>query len=105
MKFSQKYYLFFFLIFTTSSDHFLKSEEINGKYIHSYNFSSVDEIIENGISNHAFPSAVLVVGNEKDILYQNAYGRLTYDDDAQATTMNTIYDLASVTKVIAPLQQ
>ena len=36
-----------------------------------------------------------------DVIYQNAYGRLTYEDDAKTTTMNTIYDLASVTKVIA----
>ncbi len=66
-----------------------------------YDFSSVDKIIENGVSTHAYPSAVLVVGNEKEIIYQNAYGRLTYDDDAKLTTMKTIYDLASVTKVIA----
>lgn len=66
-----------------------------------YDFSSVDNIIETAISDHAFPSAVLVIGNENDVIYQNSYGRLTYDDDAKPTTMSTIYDLASVTKVIA----
>jgi CubicO group peptidase (beta-lactamase class C family) len=44
---------------------------------------------------------VLVVGNSKGIIYQNAYGRLTYDESSEAATMRTIYDLASVTKVIA----
>lgn len=67
----------------------------------TYDFSGVDNIIENGIKTHAFPSAVLVVGNSSGIIYQNAYGRLTYDDTAKATTLRTIYDLASVTKVIA----
>ena len=67
----------------------------------TYNFSIVDKIIENAIEAHDFPSAVLVVGNDKGIIYQNAYGRLTYDDTAKVTTTNTIYDLASVTKVIA----
>lgn len=66
-----------------------------------YDFSSIDKIIDNAISSHDFPSAELVVGNANEILYQNAYGRLTYDDDAKPTTMKTIYDLASVTKVIA----
>lgn len=66
-----------------------------------FDFSTVDDIINNAITERAFPSAVLVVGNEKGIIYQNAYGRLTYDDDAKPTTLNTIYDLASVTKVIA----
>ncbi len=64
-------------------------------------FSPVDEIIENAIRDRNFPSAVLIVGDSNSIIYQNAYGRLTYDDDAKPTTMNTIYDLASVTKVIA----
>jgi CubicO group peptidase (beta-lactamase class C family) len=74
-------------------------------YTHSqgknYNFSNVDNIIENAIRAQDFPSAVLVVGNNRGILYENAYGRLTYDDTAQVTTLSTIYDLASVTKVIA----
>jgi CubicO group peptidase (beta-lactamase class C family) len=66
-----------------------------------YDFTPVDKIIDNAIAAQTFPSAVLVVGNSKEILYENAYGRLTYDDDAKPTTLKTIYDLASVTKVIA----
>jgi len=67
----------------------------------TYDFSGIDKIIENGIGSHAFPSAVLVVGNSKGIIYQNAYGRLTYDESSTITTLRTIYDMASVTKVIA----
>lgn len=67
----------------------------------TYDFSEVDKIIEDGIRSQAYPSAVLVVGNSKGVLYQNAYGRLTYGDESQITTLRTIYDLASVTKVIA----
>jgi CubicO group peptidase (beta-lactamase class C family) len=66
-----------------------------------YNFSSVDSIIESAIRDRVFPSAVLVVGDSNAVIYQNAYGRLTYEDDSRPTAMNTIYDLASVTKVIA----
>ncbi len=66
-----------------------------------YDFSAVDELIDNAIRDRDFPSAVLIVGDSNNIIFQNAYGRLTYDDDAKPTTMNTIYDLASVTKVIA----
>jgi CubicO group peptidase (beta-lactamase class C family) len=66
-----------------------------------YDFTPVDEIIEDAIRQRDFPSAVLVVGDSTNIIYQNAYGRLTYEDDSQPATMSTIYDLASVTKVIA----
>ncbi len=101
MKFSQKYSLLFLLLFFPAFVFSQKKEDNSQSNDKKYNFSGVDNIIENGISNRDFPSAVLVIGNEKGIIYQNAYGRLTYDDDAQPTTMNTIYDLASVTKVIA----
>lgn len=67
----------------------------------SQDFSTIDKIVEEGIKEHAFPSAVVVIGNSKQILYQNAYGRLTYDESSKLTTLRTIYDLASVTKVIA----
>lgn len=66
-----------------------------------YDFRKVDDLIEFNIKNRNFPSAVLIVGNSKEIIYQKAYGRLTYDDSSNITTLNTIYDLASVTKVIA----
>jgi CubicO group peptidase (beta-lactamase class C family) len=66
-----------------------------------YDFSTVDRIIDDAVAERVFPSAVLVVGDSNDVIYQNAYGRLTYDDDARPTTLSTIYDLASVTKVIA----
>jgi CubicO group peptidase (beta-lactamase class C family) len=67
----------------------------------SSDFTAVDRLIENGITSGAYPSAVLVVGNSKGIIYQNAYGRLTYGEESPATTLRTIYDLASVTKVVA----
>jgi len=91
LKLQLKYSFFLFLLAVSC----LFSQSKN------YNFSAVDNIIESAIRSQAFPSAVLVVGNEKGILYQNAYGRLTYDDTSKTTTLNTIYDLASVTKVIA----
>jgi CubicO group peptidase (beta-lactamase class C family) len=67
----------------------------------NYNFSSVEKIIEDGIRTQAFPSEVLIVGNSKQVIYENSFGRLTYDDNSEITTLRTIYDLASVTKVIA----
>jgi len=70
-------------------------------YSQKKDFSSVDKLIGNAISNRTFPSAVLLVGKDNDVIYQNSYGRLTYDDTSRPASMNTIYDLASVTKVIA----
>src|SRR6185436_4983109 len=58
-------------------------------------------VVERGIERRAFPSAVVEVGRRDGVLARQAFGRLTYADDAPPTTEATIYDLASLTKVLA----
>ena len=58
-------------------------------------------IVERGIERRAFPSAVVEAGRRESVTWRQAFGRLTYAEDAPATTEETIYDLASLTKVIA----
>lgn len=62
---------------------------------------SADRIVQRGIERRAFPSAVVETGTTTDVTSRRAFGRLTYEDDAPATTESTIYDLASLTKVLA----
>ncbi|MBK8982490.1 MAG: serine hydrolase [Ignavibacteria bacterium] len=64
-------------------------------------FSEVDDVILSGISGYAFPGAQILVGNDKDILYQKSYGNFTYDNSSQKVTDNSLFDIASVTKVVA----
>ncbi len=66
-----------------------------------YNFTQVDEIIQSAIKDSAFPGAVVLVSKEGKIFYEKAFGHLTYDDTSATVTINTIYDIASLTKVIA----
>ncbi len=49
----------------------------------------------------AFPAAVVEVGARDGVLWQQAFGRLDYDSDSSLTKTDTIFDLASLTKVIA----
>ncbi len=62
----------------------------------------VDSIITNGIKNHAFPGAQVLVAKKGDIIFHKAYGFYTYDS-IQPVALNAIYDLASVTKITGPL--
>ena len=73
----------------------------NQKENFSNNFSEVDSLIQNGISDNAFPGAVLLIGDDNEIIYEKAYGRFTYENNSTQVKINTIYDLASLTKVIA----
>jgi len=58
-------------------------------------------LLESAISTHAFPGAVVEVGRHHDVLWREPFGSLTYLPDAPPVTDRTIYDLASLTKVIA----
>jgi len=62
---------------------------------------ALDTIIRDAIKNHATPGAVLLVAKDGVIVYQKAFGRFTYSPHSERVTVNTIYDLASVTKMAA----
>ena len=64
-------------------------------------FNSVAEIIERAISKKIFPCACLEIGRTEDILWRGAFGHLSYERKSTAADHNTIFDLASLTKVIA----
>ena len=66
-----------------------------------YDFSKVDELVLKGISDKYYPGAALIIGLNQDVLYEKYYGGFTYDENSSGVTENSIFDLASVTKVIA----
>lgn len=66
-----------------------------------YDFTNIDEVIQSAITDSAFPGAVILVSKEGKIIYEKAFGHLSYDDTSAVVTTNTIYDIASLTKVIA----
>jgi beta-N-acetylhexosaminidase len=62
--------------------------------------AEAERVIESAIAARAFPGAVLAVGHDGRLAELRAFGRLSYDADAPTTTPETVYDLASLTKVI-----
>lgn len=63
--------------------------------------SVLDTIVEKGIAEQRFPGAVLYVGRKGRALHAKAYGRHTYEPDSPPMRMDTLFDLASCTKVVA----
>jgi beta-N-acetylhexosaminidase len=61
---------------------------------------ALDSLIEGQIGKRAFPGAALAVGYRGNLVYEKGYGKLDYSPQAPAVTNETIYDLASLTKVI-----
>ena len=51
-------------------------------------------------AGRAFPAAVVEVGRRDGVVWEEAFGQLTYDSASPTTTLDTVFDLASLTKVI-----
>ncbi len=64
-------------------------------------FADVDATVERFIERKAFPGAVLAVGRNGALVHLKAYGSQTYEPAAPEMTTDTLFDLASLTKVIA----
>lgn len=62
---------------------------------------AVDSIIQQAVADGNIPGAVLVVGHDDKVIYRKAYGHRALEPRREAMTLDTIFDLASLTKVIA----
>ncbi len=58
-------------------------------------------LLDRAVADGVTPGGVLLVARRGAVAMEHAVGRLTYDEGAAAVTPDTIYDLASLTKVIA----
>jgi len=65
------------------------------------NFSAARRVLETAIADRAFPATSIEVGSAREILWRDALGRLTFDAEARAAGTDTIFDLASLTKVLS----
>lgn len=68
-------------------------------------FDAARAILRDAVTAGACPAAVIEVGRSRGPLWQEAFGRLTYEAGAPRTGLDTIFDLASLTKVICTTTQ
>ena len=64
-------------------------------------FSPVASLLADATARRVFPCATIEVGCRDDVFWRHACGTLTYDDGAAPATIDTVFDLASLTKVLA----
>ena len=62
--------------------------------------AAVDAVIEQAIHDGNIPGAVLIVGHNGQVIYRKAYGSRALEPRREPMTLDTIFDLASLTKVI-----
>jgi CubicO group peptidase (beta-lactamase class C family) len=64
-------------------------------------FADASDLLETAVSERAFPAAAIEIGGRAGPLWRRAVGRLTYAPSSAPVTADTVFDLASLTKVIA----
>ncbi|MEM1271597.1 MAG: serine hydrolase, partial [Bacteroidota bacterium] len=60
----------------------------------------VDSLMEASIADRAFPAAAVAIGRPDVTAHLKGYGYLTYESETPVTT-HTLFDVASLTKVVA----
>lgn len=70
----------------------------------SIKLQKIDQIVSQAITEQAFPGCQVLVARKGKVVYRKNFGRLSYDNLFEPVKDNTVYDLASVTKVAATLQ-
>jgi CubicO group peptidase (beta-lactamase class C family) len=64
-------------------------------------FDAARHVLERAIDERAFPGAIVEVGTDRDVLWRAAVGTLAYDSGSPPVRDDTVYDLASLTKVLS----
>jgi CubicO group peptidase (beta-lactamase class C family) len=65
--------------------------------------SKIDQVVKDAIGDKAFPGCQILVARKGEVVMHKSFGHLTYDN-VRPVSNNTIYDIASITKVVATLQ-
>jgi len=68
-------------------------------------FAQIEVAAQEEIDAGHIPGAVVLVGHRGRIIYRKAFGQRCLEPQPQPMTVDTIFDIASLTKVVAPPQQ
>lgn len=64
-------------------------------------FAKAFAVLNDAIAQRAFPGATLAVTYRGDVVASKGFGRFTYDAASPEVFADTVFDLASITKVVA----
>jgi CubicO group peptidase (beta-lactamase class C family) len=78
--------------------HLAGGEPTNGMSAAAH--AAIDRILTTAIASRVFPGAVVEAGRTNGVLFTRTAGRLTYEPRSTPVSARSIYDLASLTKVI-----
>ena len=69
--------------------------------IYNHKLQEVDSIAKQGIKELAYPGCQIIALKDGKVFYQKNFGKQTYEANSEKVNDNTIYDLASLTKILS----
>jgi CubicO group peptidase (beta-lactamase class C family) len=73
----------------------------NSRTISDPRFGAVYRVLEDAIAAGAFPGCAFGVLKDSEVVVQDACGQFTYEESSASVASGTVFDLASVSKVVA----
>ncbi len=64
-------------------------------------FAPAFALLQNAIAERVFPAASVAITHKGKLVAKKAFGRFTYESNARETTPDSVFDLASLTKIVA----
>src|SRR5687767_8261821 len=101
-----KTFTFYFLLFTFLPFAFANAQGLPVALPQTVGMSAeklnqIDSLIQQGIAEKKTPGAVVSVGRKGKIVYRKAFGNRSLVPAQEKMTVDTIFDVASLTKVVA----
>lgn len=70
-------------------------------YPQFFRSEQVDQLMEQAMTHGLIAGGVVLVGTSKGVIFEKPYGRVAADPAARPMTLDTMFDIASLTKVVA----
>jgi len=67
----------------------------------AHSFDAIDALMQAAVAKGSMPGGVVIIGHNGAVVYRKAFGSRSLEPTREAITADTIFDLASLTKVIA----
>ena len=69
-------------------------------HLNELKLSAIDSIVNDGIARKAMPGCIVLIAKDGKIVSQKPYGYYTYENKERVTA-SSVYDLASLTKILS----
>jgi CubicO group peptidase (beta-lactamase class C family) len=92
---------FFFFSGAGASDGGLPSKEPSAVGMSAVRLQKIDKVVQRAIKAGGFPGGAVVIGRRGASVLERGFGTLGWSDKTPVVPARTIYDLASLTKVVA----